>query len=264
MDIAGKRLKRSAGSISPTGGRPRNPAAAERKSSLLPGMAALLLAMAASTFIGHAQAADCKSSAGPETNWQDCNKRLLMLGGSDLQGSNLANTDFTLTDLRGATLSGANLEKATLMRASLAGAVADKANFTRVEAYRGNFSDISAEGALFVSSELQRTDFSRARLTGADFEKAELGRANFNGAVLTGTRFSMANLSRANLSGAVFEGPIDFDRAFLFLTRLEGLDLSAATGLKQEQVDLACGDAATKLPPGLSAPAKWPCPHDDD
>ncbi|MBP1887691.1 pentapeptide repeat-containing protein [Sinorhizobium mexicanum] len=261
MYIAGKTLESSAGLISPTGGGRDRPAAAGRASRLVFAAAAFFLAVTASTFAG---AADCKSSAGPETDWQDCNKRLLMLGGSNLEGGNLANTDFTLTDLRGATLRAANLEKATLMRASLAGAVADKANFTRVEAYRGNFSDISAEGASFVSSELQRTDFSRARLTGADFEKAELGRANFHEAVLTGTRFSMANLSRANLSGAVLEGPIDFDRAFLFLTRIEGLDLSAATGLKQEQVDLACGDTATKLPAGLSVPTKWPCPADDD
>ncbi|RVN83649.1 pentapeptide repeat-containing protein, partial [Sinorhizobium meliloti] len=157
-----------------------------------------------------------------------------------------------------------NLEKATLVRASLAGARADKANFSRVEAYRGNFSAISAENASFASAELQRTDFTGARLTGADFEKAELGRANFDKAVLTGTRFSMANLSRAKLSGAVLEGPIDLDRAFLFLTRIEGVDLSSASGLTQEQVDLTCGDGATKLPSGLAAPGKWPCPPDDD
>ncbi|NRP70778.1 Secreted effector protein PipB [Ensifer psoraleae] len=262
MDIAGKTSGGSTGLISRAGGA--GDSTTGRASSLVLGAAALVVAMAVSTFAGHAQNADCKSSTGPETDWHDCNKRQLMLGGSDLQGSNLANTDFTLTDLRRAMLRSANLEKATLVRASLAGAVADKANFTRVEAYRGNFSGISAEGASFVSSELQRTDFTRARLTGADFEKAELGRADFTEAVLTGTKFSMANLSRANLSGAIFEGPIDFDRAFLFLTRIEGLDLSAATGLEQAQIDLACGDASTKLPAGLSAPAKWPCPADDD
>ncbi|MDX0563671.1 pentapeptide repeat-containing protein [Sinorhizobium medicae] len=211
-----------------------------------------------------AAAADCKSTAGPRTDWQDCNKKQIMLRGSDLPESNLVNADFTMTDLRGANLNSANLEKATLVRASLAGARADKANFSRVEAYRGNFSAISAENASFASAELQRTDFTGARLTGADFEKAELGRATFDQAVLTGARFSMANLSRAKLSGAVFEGPIDLDRAFLFLTRIEGVDLSRASGLTQEQVDLTCGDDATKLPSGLSTPAKWPCPPDDD
>ncbi|WOS61367.1 pentapeptide repeat-containing protein [Sinorhizobium fredii] len=228
------------------------------------GIVACVVALAASSLACSAAAADCKSLPGPGADWQDCNKRQLMLGGSDLKGGNLVDTDFASTDLNGADLTAANLEKATLVRASLAGAKADKANFSRVEGYRGDFSGISAEGALFVSSELQRADFTGARLTGADFEKAELGRANFGKAVVTGTRFSVANLSRADLSGAVFEGPIDFDRAFLFLTRIEGLDLSAAKGLTQDQVDLACGDAATKLPAGLTAPDKWPCPPDDD
>ncbi|PDT54683.1 hypothetical protein CO664_06105 [Sinorhizobium sp. NG07B] len=228
------------------------------------GLIACLVAFAVSGFASGAAAADCKSLPGPGVDWRQCNKRQLMLGGSNLQGSNLVDTDFAATDLNGADLTAANLEKATLVRASLAGARADKANFSRVEAYRGDFSGISAEGALFVSSELQRADFTGAKLKGADFEKAELGRANFDKAVLTGTRFSVANLSRANLSGALFEGPIDFDRAFMFLTRIEGLDLAAAKGLSQEQVDLACGDAATKLPTGLTAPAKWPCPPDDD
>ena len=106
--------------------------------------------------------------------------------------------------------------------------------------------------------------FSGANLTGADFQKAELGRVNFSKATITGTSFPMANLSRAELRGTTFEGPIDFTDAFLFLARLEGLDLSKATGLQQVQIDLACGDAKTKLPAGLKAPATWPCKFESD
>ena len=151
-----------------------------------------------------------------------------------------------------------------MVRASLAGAKADKANFSRLEAYRTSFAGISAQGASFASAELQRADFSQANLTGADFQKAELGRVNFGKATLTGTHFPMANLSRAELRGATFEGPIDFTDAFLFLTRIGGLDLSKATGLEQAQIDLTCGDKATKLPAGLKAPATWPCKLDTD
>lgn len=211
-----------------------------------------------------AEAADCRSLPGPKTDWSDCNKRQLLLGGVNLANSNLFNADFTSTDLSGSDLTSADLEKATLMRASLARATADRANFMRVEAYRGNFSRMSAENASFVSSELQRANFAGAKLNGADFERAELGRANFYQAVLTGTRFPTANLSRAVLSGAIFEGPIDFSHAFMFQTRIEGVDLSEARGLTQEQVDLACGDVATKLPDGLVPPPQWPCPADDD
>ncbi|MEI2301258.1 pentapeptide repeat-containing protein [Ensifer sp. MJa1] len=210
-----------------------------------------------------AEAASCKDSAVPGADWADCNKKALMLGGSDLQGANLVNTDFTLTDLRGTNLKGANLEKATLVRSSLAGAMADGANFAKIEAYRCNFAGIAAEKASFVNSELQRANFSGARLTGTSFEKAELGRANFDKAELTGTKFSHANLSRADFTSTTFTGPIDFHGAFMFLTRIEGVNLSEATGLEQEQVDMMCGDSSTKLPAGLSVPTGWPCPSDD-
>ena len=150
------------------------------------------------------------------------------------------------------------------MRASLAGAAADKANFAKIEAYRTSFAGISAQGASFVGAEAPRADFSGANLTGADFGKAELGRADFRKATITGGNFPLANLSRADFQGAVFRGPLNFDRAFLFLTRIEGLDLSAAASLSQWQVDLACGDANTKLPKGLKAPKTWPCKFTND
>lgn len=219
---------------------------------------AALLALTA----GPALASDCDAYAAAGVDWQDCSKNNLMLGGSDFSGANLSGTNFSGTDLRNTNLEGANLEKAVLVRSSLAGAKAGKANFARIEAYRTSFAGIAAEGASFASAELQRADFSAAQLTGADFEKAELARANFGKAVITGSRFPLANLSRADFSGASFEGPLDFTGAFLFLTRIEGLDLSAATGLEQWQIELACGNDQTKLPAGLSLPAAWPCKFD--
>ncbi len=210
------------------------------------------------------RAADCGSMASPQLDWQDCTKKNLMLQGSDLEGANLVGTDFSLTDLAGANVKSANLEKATLVRASLEGAHAEGANFAKIEAYRSSFANIAADGASFAGAELQRANFAGARLAGASFEKAELGRADFDKAVLTGAKFSFANLSRADLSGATFETTPMFDRAFMFLTHIEGLDLSAATGLEQAQIDLACGDASTKLPAGLSAPTTWPCPAEHE
>jgi uncharacterized protein YjbI with pentapeptide repeats len=227
-----------------------------------------LLATACAAILGAslvpAAAADCRSMAASGIDWQGCSKGGLVLGDSDLSGAKLKEVDFTATDLRGATLSGADLEEAKLIRSSLAGAKADKANFKRIEGYRTVFSGIAAPGASFASAELQRADFSDADLTGADFQKAELGRANFAGATITGTKFPMANLSRAEMQKANFEGPIDFTGAFLFLTRLDGLDLSQATGLAQPQIDLACGDAGTKLPAGLTPPLSWPCKFEFD
>lgn len=204
----------------------------------------------------------CMTAPAPGIDWRDCNRSNVVLRGGDLTGAHLSGADFSVSDLREANLNSADLQRATLLRASLAGASAQKANFAKVEAYRSSFAGISAEGASFASAELQRSDFSGARLTGADFEKAELGRANFDKAVLTGTRFPLANLARADFNGATIEGPIDFGRAFMFLTRIEGLDLSAAANLDQAQVDMACGDESTKLPTGLAKPTSWPCAFD--
>ncbi|MVA98127.1 pentapeptide repeat-containing protein [Nitratireductor sp. CAU 1489] len=208
---------------------------------------------------GAAQAADCRSAPAPGIDWRDCNKSNLILKDADLEGAALVDTDFSETDLRGARLVSANLEKATLLRASLAGASAEKANFGKVEAYRSDLSGLSAENASFASAELQRSRFNNARLAGADFQKAELGRAEFSGSALANNSFALANLSRADFRGATMEGPVDFAGAFLFLTRFEGVDLGAATGLRQEQIDIACGDAATLLPDGLMTPRDWPC-----
>lgn len=217
---------------------------------------AMLLPVAASA------AARCTASAGPGVDWTECDKKLIILSGSDFEGATLFGTDFTSTDLRDTNLAKANLEKATLVRASLAGSKAVGARFDRIEAYRTNFSGIDAQGATFTAAEMQRSNFTGAVLRGVDFTKAELGRADFADADITGTSFTLASLARADLSGAKFSGPIDLSGAFLFLTRIEGLDLSAATGMQQWQVDMACGDDNTKLPSGLTAGAGWPCAFD--
>ena len=209
-------------------------------------------------------AADCRAVPAANVDWQGCGKSKLMLSGSDLSSANLTETDLSLTDLRDSSLTGANLEKAGLSRSSLAGSNAEKANFSRVEGYRADFASVLATGASFVSAELQRANFSNAKLDGADFQKAELGRANFGNAAISNANFSMANLSRVNLNQAKFDSPIDLTGTFLFLARLEGLDLSQAKGLQQWQVDQACGDANTKLPTGLNVPADWACKPDED
>ena len=208
---------------------------------------------------GPSAAASCSYPAQPSIDWSKCNRQNLMLQGADLTNANLQDTDFGLTDLRNAKLASANLTEAKLVRASLAGAKANKADFSKVEGYRTNFSGVTAEGASFRSAELQRADFGDAVLTGADFEKAELGRAHFDGAQLGDNSFVFANLARAELGTAKIAGQLDFTQAYMFLTRIEGADLSGAKGLVQGQIDIACGDAATKLPAGLTPPAKWPC-----
>ncbi|UVC07147.1 pentapeptide repeat-containing protein [Rhizobium sp. TH2] len=206
-----------------------------------------------------AQADDCQAAPTPGIDWQDCDKKLLMLGGSNLEGAKLVGTDFTTTDLSDASLLGANLEKAKLLRATLARSAAKGASFVRAEAYRTDFTGIGADDANFESAELQRSNFKDAKLSNVNFTKADLGRSQFDGAEVGGSRFSLANLARADFRATHFSSPVDFERAFFFLTRVEGVDLSTATGLSQWQLDMACGDDKTVLPEGLKKPDQWPC-----
>jgi uncharacterized protein YjbI with pentapeptide repeats len=69
-----------------------------------------------------------------------------------------------------------------------------------------------------------------------------------------------AELARAWMQGARLAGA-DLTGADLYGVALHGADLSGVRGLTQAQLDHACGDDRTTLPPGLARPASWPCPE---
>lgn len=229
---------------------------------MLLGLVAAVLALGGSLLFSPANAADCRADAAPKIDWSSCTKKNLMLGGSDFTGANFRDADLSYTDMGNTTLTASDLEKATLIRTWFTGARLDKANFARVEAYRSGFQNVFAQGASFASAELQRATFDGADLRYASFHKADLSRATFDQTILSGATFAYANLSRADLSKANVQGTLDFRRAFMLLTRIEGLNLSGAAGLDQSQIDMACGDGETKLPKDLKTPSSWPCPKD--
>ena len=80
----------------------------------------------------------------------------------------------------------------------------------------------------------------------------------FEGADLTNATLRLSNIARARFSGATMNGT-DMTNAFTYATRFEGTDLSTVKGLTQAQVDVACGDAKTRLPSALKRPGGWPC-----
>jgi hypothetical protein len=118
-------------------------------------------------------------------------------------------------------LSGANLYRADLSQANLLGSNLASANLFRASLFEANL----------VSTILR----------GADLGRADLQRANLAGANLVGANLKGAFLSRANLEQAL----------------IVGADLSTAIGLTQEQLNSAEGYANTKLPEGLTRPARW-------
>ncbi len=121
-----------------------------------------------------------------------------------------------------------------------------RANFCGANVSEADFSMVMLAGANFIDAQLQ----------GANLENANLTRANFSHA-----RFDGANLEKAMLHSAIFQ-EAKFSTAFLqdamlYQSNLQGADLSNVKGLTQFQINMACLDAHTKLPRGLSRPK--PC-----
>lgn len=108
-------------------------------------------------------------------------------------------------------------------------------------------------GVNLSGSRLRQANLSLTTLNNADLSKANLSIANLFGARLTSANLTKANLERATLVGA-YLGSANMTGAILTGANLSGAELETALGLKQLQLNTACGDAATKLPAGLTIP----------
>ena len=110
-----------------------------------------------------------------------------------------------------------------------------------------NWTGKHTEGeiALVKGAQLRGKNLRNAEASGAFLVKADLSNANLQWAVLSG-----ANLQGADLSGASLQQ-----------ATLVGANLQGAIELTQEQLDSACGDAETKLPPGMFIK---PCPEESN
>jgi uncharacterized protein YjbI with pentapeptide repeats len=230
----------------------------------------------------------------PKSSWQM--RAILSLGAAILAGglmmsfaplrrpfnlirANLSDQLFSRLDLKEADFEGANLVRTRLMRvdltsanfldANLANAESIKSNFARARFYHSNLTGASLgdnlTGAQFVGADLTHANLSGTDLTGAilyaNLTDASLSSANLTGAdlhlsFLTDTDFRAANLDRANLSNLNVRA--DLADAILKDANFSGADLSNCQGLTQQQLDTACGDAKTTLPPGLNLPRTCP------
>ena len=142
----------------------------------------------------------------------------------NLDRANLRALPFTGTSLQlnSADLRGASLSRAALLYAELQNA---------------NLSTTQLGGANLRGADLTNADLSRATLMRADLSSFSSGRPT----VLRNADLHRANLRDANLAGA----------------DLSGADLSGTIEITQEQLELAVGDATTKLPEGLYPPTSW-------
>ena len=109
---------------------------------------------------------------------------------------------------------------------------------------------VDCVGCNLAGADLSNTCVKDHDLHGADFTGADATLMYMSFANFTGVSFRHAELSGANLAGAKMDGA-DLTGAGTSITSFLGTDLTHVKGLTQKQLDVACGDATTKLPPGL-------------
>ena len=206
--------------------------------------------------------AACTDTAAPSVDWENCRKRNLIMDNFDFSGSNFTKSDLSASDLRNSNLTKARFIKTNLVRASLSGSNAQEANFEGVVASRTDFSKGNYKNASFLKAEISRSNFSNSNLENADMSKADFSRVNFFNSNLKGVNLSFSNISRTNLTSVNIDENFSLEGSFMFLTRIEGLDLSGSKTLKQWQINMACGNKETILPQGITTPDTWPCDFD--
>ncbi len=136
----------------------------------------------------------------------------------------------------------------------------------RADLHRKDLHDLNLQGAFLADADLHRADLhcadlKRAELDGADLHCADLHNADLHEAVLEWADLHRADLHEADLHGAVLREAdlheadlhgADMGEADLEHANLSGANLTRVKGLTQAQLNAALGDAATRLPSGLT------------
>ena len=142
------------------------------------------------------------------------------------RASDLGLINLKETDLRNANLIKAHLEKSDFLGANMKGAILFKAHLEEAELIEAHL-----EGAFFHSAHLEGAKFINAHLEGANLDHAHLEGAKILMSYFLGATFDGTHLVGAELDGA----------------HLEGVDLTKAKGLTQEQIDDTFMDDDTTL-----------------
>jgi uncharacterized protein YjbI with pentapeptide repeats len=171
--------------------------------------------------------------------------RQVQAEGINLLKANLHSADLSFAKLRRANFYQANLQNANLLEADLTGAV---------------LSHATMKNAYLSSTKLNAVKFLRTDLAAARLESVDLSSAEIQGAILRSASLRSVNLRKARFTCVdVMRGEIKerrdcstLDGAVLDDVNLSGAILIEVINLTQNQLDGACGDRTTKLPPGLT------------
>ena len=122
---------------------------------------------------------------------------------------------------------------------------ADPKAVARIEGGIVDCPGCQLQGANLMNTCVKTKDLHGANFDGANATLMCMSFANFKGASFRATNLDAANLSSAKLDGA------DLTGASTHITSFLGTDLTHVKGLTQAQLDVACGDAKTKVPHGF-------------
>ncbi len=173
-----------------------------------------------------------------------------LLAGVNLRGANGTGAFLAKATLTGADLQGANFSEADLRKTSL-----NKAKLRNAQLEHADLSGARLDGADLRDAKLKRAKMPDAHLWKAQLNGADLYGASLQKAILEEAHLEEANLDIANLAGAKLRDAhvlcTRFGSAWFQETELQGVDLSQAVDFTREQLEGACGDERTKLPPGF-------------
>jgi uncharacterized protein YjbI with pentapeptide repeats len=127
------------------------------------------------------------------------------------------------------------------------------AHCPRCNLFQADFGGLTLKGRDFTGARLRQADLSAGIFNHSRFAGADLRDVNAYGALFSGADLSHANLTHGSFVGAYFEGA-NLTGAILDGANFSGAEMERARGLSQGRLDHACGDASTRLPPGLSIP----------
>lgn len=141
-------------------------------------------------------------------------------------------------------------QNASQIARAQAGASCPKCNLFQADLSNRELNGRDFTGARLRQANLSLAVMNRSRFTGADLRFVEA-----YGGVFSSADFSGADLTQASFVGAYLQGA-DLQGATLTGANFSGAEMTRARGLTQARLNGACGDTATRLPPGLTVP---PC-----
>ncbi len=187
-----------------------------------------------------------------------------LIPNSTFTRAKLDNVNWTKTYLNRSAFDSASMTKGVFNQTILTNASARGADFSGSNLNDADLTGSMAQGAVFDDTNINVTLLSSAQFSGASFVNANIAgsygdKSIFFSADFTGANISNSDFTKATLDKAVFHKAVLFEthleKASLVETDFSGADLSMVTGLKQKQLNHACGDEMTKLPDGLTIPS---------